>query len=42
MRAPRKVKLTKPRPLKSKPDENGNEKEMKIEINQDEQNSKGN
>ncbi|XP_071172902.1 uncharacterized protein [Mytilus edulis] len=40
MRAPRKVKLTKPRPLKSKPDENGNEKEMKIEINQDEQNSK--
>ncbi|XP_076112672.1 uncharacterized protein LOC143080627 isoform X2 [Mytilus galloprovincialis] len=40
MRAPRKVKLTKPRPLKSKSDENGNEKEMKIEINQDEQNSK--
>ncbi|CAC5396448.1 unnamed protein product [Mytilus coruscus] len=41
MRAPRKVKLTKPRPLKSsKPDENGNEKEMKIEVNQDKQNSK--
>ncbi|XP_052063397.1 uncharacterized protein LOC127703046 isoform X2 [Mytilus californianus] len=41
MRAPRKVKLTKPRPLRSsKSDENGNEKELKNEVNQDEENDK--